>query len=647
MARPRKASAMPIAARATHRSPERSTGAGRRRRAAGSIIARERNAGAPPDRPRGHGPRGSPQRDTRADRCGPGRAGTAVPFGTVLTMPTAETERDPRIVSLPASEIRRRFVEFFAERGHAVVPVGEPRAGRRPDAALHEQRDGPVQGGPDRAPRRARYKRAVDYQRVLRVAGKHNDFEEVGRTTRHHTFFEMLGNWSFGDYFKREAIHFAWDFLTRDLGIPAERLAATTYKDDEVARAVWRDEIGLPPERMASLGRRRRRRRQQLLADGRHGPVRSVQRDPLRPGRPPLRGPGMRPRPLRELPALARDLEPRVHGVRPAAAADGCPCRSRASTPGMGLERLASVLQQVPSNFDTDLFTPIHARMRRAPRPRPRRVRVRALQLPGHRRPRPGHHVPHRRRRAALERGPGLRPAPDRPAGRAPRPAARAGASRSWPRWRPSSSRSWPRRTRSCANARPTSSRRSNGRRPSSPGRSTPGPDTSRQRWPVSSTTDRVVGRRVDDLPADAPVLPGAVAFRLHDTYGFPIDLTIELAAEYGVRVDRDGFEAALAEQRERSRGGPQGRAGQARRADRALRIDPPPRGRRALRGLRDDRRPTAGSWRSSARASSTRSSPATPRSRSSSTRPRSTPRAAARSATPASCARRAAGRSS
>ncbi len=98
------------------------------------------------------------------------------------------------------------------------------------------------------------YTRAVDYQRVLRVAGKHNDFEEVGRTTRHNTLFEMLGNWSFGDYFKREAIQFAWDFLTRDLGIPGERLAATTYTADEVAWNVWRDEIGLPPDRMARWG---------------------------------------------------------------------------------------------------------------------------------------------------------------------------------------------------------------------------------------------------------------------------------------------------------------------------------------------------------------------------------------------------------
>ena len=106
------------------------------------------------------------------------------------------------------------------------------------------------------------------------------------------------------------------------------------------------------------------------------------------------------------------------------------------------------------------------------------------------------------------------------------------------------------------SSARPTSSRRSSARRPSSPGPSTRGPDTSRRPWPGSTTSERLVGRRADDLPADAPVLAGDVAFRLHDTYGFPIDLTIELAAEHGVRVDRDGFEAALAEQRERSRGG-------------------------------------------------------------------------------------------
>src|SRR5437764_6961820 len=98
------------------------------------------------------------------------------------------------------------------------------------------------------------YTRAVDYQRVLRVAGKHNDFEEVGRTPRHHTLFEMLGNWSFGDYFKLEAIRWAWQLLTEVYGIPGDRLAATVYSDDDEAYDAWHDELGLPPERIARCG---------------------------------------------------------------------------------------------------------------------------------------------------------------------------------------------------------------------------------------------------------------------------------------------------------------------------------------------------------------------------------------------------------
>ncbi len=174
-------------------------------------------------------------------------------FATIAAVGNPAFDRDPRIVSLPAAEIRRRFVGYFAERGHTVVPSASlVPAG---DQTLLFTNSGMVQfkdvftGTEKRS-----YNRAVDYQRVLRVAGKHNDFEEVGRTTRHNTFFEMLGNWSFGDYFKREAIQYAWDFLTRDLGIPGERLAATTYTDDEVAWNDWRDEIGLPPERMATWG---------------------------------------------------------------------------------------------------------------------------------------------------------------------------------------------------------------------------------------------------------------------------------------------------------------------------------------------------------------------------------------------------------
>ena len=162
-------------------------------------------------------------------------------------------KRDPRIPTLSADELRSRFVSFFEARGHAPVPSASlVPAG---DATLLFTNSGMVQfkelfsGAETRS-----YRRAVDYQRCLRVAGKHNDFEEVGRTPRHHTLFEMLGSWSFGDYFKREAICWAWEFLTVELGIPADRLAATIYSDDEEAAAIWRDEIKLPPERLARWG---------------------------------------------------------------------------------------------------------------------------------------------------------------------------------------------------------------------------------------------------------------------------------------------------------------------------------------------------------------------------------------------------------
>ena len=281
------------------------------------------------------------------------------------------------------------------------------------------------------------YTRAVDYQRCLRVAGKHNDFEEVGRTPRHHTFFEMLGNWSFGDYFKREAIHWAWDFLTRDLGIPGERLAATTYKDDDVAWNVWADEIGLPPERHGALGRRRQRRRRQLLADGRDRPVRAVQRDPLRPRRAVLRGSRVHPRSQRALPALARDLEPRVHGVRPAPGRSGAAAvherRHRAGPGAPG--------QRPPAGPDQLRHGPVHADPRadaRADGPRPRRLREPSASAT---RSSPTTRAPSRsssattccrRTRAAATSCASSSGARSGTAG------CSAGASRSWPRPRPS-----------------------------------------------------------------------------------------------------------------------------------------------------------------------------------------------------------------
>ncbi|MGH2511418.1 MAG: alanine--tRNA ligase-related protein, partial [Candidatus Limnocylindrales bacterium] len=275
---------------------------------------------------------------------------------------TSVDRPDPRIQALSSTEIRRRFVEFFAERGHTIVPSASlVPAG---DQTLLFTNSGMVQfkevftGAETRS-----YSRAADYQRVLRVAGKHNDFEEVGRTPRHHTFFEMLGNWSFGDYFKREAIHLAWDFLTRDMGIPAERLAATTYKDDEVARAVWRDEIGLPPERMAAWGdidAGDDNNFWRMAETGPCGPCSEIHFDR---GAQFSEGPECIPDHSETCPRWLElwNLVFMEFDQRPTGRV---PLPFPSVDTGLGLERLASVLQQVPTNFDTDLFTPIHARMR-------------------------------------------------------------------------------------------------------------------------------------------------------------------------------------------------------------------------------------------------------------------------------------------
>ena len=266
-------------------------------------------------------------------------------------------------MSRPASELRQRFIEFFAERDHTVVPSASlVPAG---DQTLLFTNSGMVQfkdaltGAEKRS-----YTRAVDYQRALRVAGKHNDFEEVGRTPRHHTLFEMLGNFSFGDYFKRDAIHYAWDFLTRDLGIPGDRLAATTYTTDDLAFEVWRDEIGLSPERLVRWGDFPNGDEKNWWRMGDIGPCGPCSEIHFDRGAYLSEGPECIPDHSETCPRWLEIwnlvfMEFELHADRSLT-----PLPAPGVDTGMGLERLASVIQQVPTNYDTDLFTPIHARMR-------------------------------------------------------------------------------------------------------------------------------------------------------------------------------------------------------------------------------------------------------------------------------------------
>ena len=464
------------------------------------------------------------------------------------------TSPDPSIPYLSGAEIRARFIEFFAERGHTVVPSASLVPGG--DQTLLFTNSGMVQFKDALTGVEKRdYTRAVDYQRCLRVAGKHNDFEEVGRTPRHHTLFEMLGNWSFGDYFKRDAIHWAWQFLTRDLRIPADRLAATVYSTDDVAHAVWKDEIGLPPERLVRWGDfvAGDEKNWWRMADiGPSGPCSEIHFDR---GAHLSEGPECVPDHSEHCPRWLEVwnlvfMEFELHADRSLT-----PLPAPGVDTGLGLERIASVVQGVSSNYDTDLFAPIHARMR---------------ELIGHdpegfEQERFSYQVIADHVRAVTflvadgvlpsneGRGYVLR--------RILRRAVRHG--RLLGRTEPflgeaakvvidTMSTAYPHLEERRAEILGAIAReeRQFGRTLEA------GMGQLEEALIPLTSAERVVGRQADALPPDAPVLPGAIAFKLHDTFGFPIDLTVELAAEYGVRTDLAGFEDALAEQRERSRSG-------------------------------------------------------------------------------------------
>jgi alanyl-tRNA synthetase len=468
-------------------------------------------------------------------------------LGTIAQMPT-----DTPIPYLPAAEIRRRFIEFFAERGHTVVPSASlVPAG---DQTLLFTNSGMVQFKDALTGVEKRdYVRAVDYQRCLRVAGKHNDFEEVGRTPRHHTLFEMLGNWSFGDYFKREAIHWAWDFLTRDLKVPGDRLAATVYSTDDFAHDVWQNEIGLPPERLVRWGDfpAGDEKNWWRMADiGPCGPCSELHYDR---GAHLSEGPECVPDHSEHCPRWLEVwnlvfMEFELHPDRSLT-----PLPAPGVDTGMGLERIASVVQGVTSNYDTDLFAPIHARMRVLLGSDPDEFEASRFSYQV---------IADHSRAVTFLAADGVLPSNEGRGyvmRRIVRRAIRHG--RLLGRHEPFLGETAKVVLETMADAYPylrerrdeilgvieVEERKFNRTLEAGMGL------LEEALIPLTSN-ERVVGRQADRLPPDAPVLPGAVAFKLHDTYGFPIDLTVELAAEYGVRTDLAGFQDALAEQRERSR---------------------------------------------------------------------------------------------
>jgi alanyl-tRNA synthetase len=266
-----------------------------------------------------------------------------------LQLPASILEPDKdRQPLMNSAEIRQKFLDFFASRGHEIVassslvPANDPtllftNAGmvQFKDAFLGDEVRSSL--------------RAVSSQRCVRAGGKHNDLENVGYTARHHTFFEMLGNFSFGDYFKREAINYAWEFMTVELGLPAEKLWITVFHEDDEAASIWLDEIKIDPERFSRLGEK-----DNFWAMGDTGPCgpcseifydhgEEVEGGP--PGSPDEDG----DRYVELWNLVFMQFERKADGSM-------TPLPKPSVDTGAGLERIAAVMQQVHSNYEIDLF---------------------------------------------------------------------------------------------------------------------------------------------------------------------------------------------------------------------------------------------------------------------------------------------------
>jgi alanyl-tRNA synthetase len=247
-----------------------------------------------------------------------------------------------------AADVRSAFLEFFRERGHSVVPSSPLVPGNDPtllftNAGMVQFKD--VFLGKDKRD----YVRATSSQRCVRAGGKHNDLENVGYTARHHTFFEMLGNFSFGDYFKRDAIRFAWEFLTGTLKLDPKRLWVTVYKEDDEAAKIWLEELGVPKERFTRMGEKSNF---WAMGDtGPCGPCSEIFYDhgPHIPGGPPGSPDEDGDRYVEIWNLVFMQYERSADGKL-------TPLPKPSVDTGMGLERIAAVMQRVNSNYDIDLF---------------------------------------------------------------------------------------------------------------------------------------------------------------------------------------------------------------------------------------------------------------------------------------------------
>ncbi|MDR0212379.1 MAG: alanine--tRNA ligase [Comamonas sp.] len=429
------------------------------------------------------------------------------------------------------ADIRKTFLDFYASKGHTVVASSSLVPGN--DPTLMFTNSGMVQFkdvflGTDKRP----YNRATSVQACLRAGGKHNDLENVGYTARHHTFFEMLGNWSFGDYFKKESIEWGWELLTKVFGLPAEKLLATVYHEDDEAYDIWKNVIGLPAERIIRIGDNKGGKYKSdnfwMMADtGPCGPCSEIFYDHGEhiaggpPGSPDEDG----DRFIEIWNHVFMQFDMKEDGSVVKLPA---PCVDT----GMGLERLAAILQHVHSNYEIDLFQALikaagretHIEDLSTPSLKVIADHIRAtsfLVADGV--------IPSNEGRGYVQR-------------RIIRRAIRHGYKL---------------------------------------GQKTPFfhklvadlvvqmgaayPKLKEQEAHITSVLKAEEERFFETLAngmeildsalaGDVKVLPGDVAFKLHDTYGFPLDLSNDVARERGVTVDEAGFNAAMQHQKETAR---------------------------------------------------------------------------------------------
>jgi len=432
---------------------------------------------------------------------------------------------------MKTSEIRSAFLEFFRSKGHTIVPSSSLVPSN--DPTLLFTNSGMVQfKNVFLGSEKLGYVRAADVQRCLRAGGKHNDLDSVGYTARHHTFFEMLGNWSFGDYFKREAIQWAWEFLTGVLKLDKERLWVTVYHTDDEAYGIWNAEIGVPAERIVRIGDNKGApfasdNFWQMADTGPCGPCTEIFYDHGAdiaggpPGSPDEDG----DRYIEIWNLVFMQFDRAADGTLSKLPA---PCVDT----GMGLERLAAVLQHVHSNYEIDLFQRLireAARLTSTADLENKSLRVIAdhiracsfLIVDGVLPSNEGRgYVLRRIIRRALRHGYML--GQKQPFFHAMVPALIEVMGEAYPEL--------PAKRELVERALKTEEERFG--------------ETLEQGMKVFEDVARKSGQ----------VIPGEDAFRLYDTYGFPVDLTADIARERGLSVDMAGFETAMEQQRETAR---------------------------------------------------------------------------------------------